>query len=221
VYIWHWPIRAMHWIAAISIVVLIVTGFYIGRPYFVANPGETSQLYLMGTMRFTHFAAAGALVATAIIRIYWLFAGNRFERIGALFPLSPKSLRNLVGVMKKYLLFKWEAGPHYLGHNPLQQVAYTGFYVVMLAQVATGFALYGLSDPQGFFYSVFGWETRYFGGVPVVRFIHHVLTWVVIVFVPVHVYLGLRTDFTDRDGTISSIISGGRWVRDDVHYEDA
>jgi len=30
VYLWHWPIRAMHWLAAGSILVLIVTGFYIG-----------------------------------------------------------------------------------------------------------------------------------------------------------------------------------------------
>ena len=54
-----------------------------------------------------------------------------------------------------------------------------------------------------------------------VRFVHHVLTWVILIFVPIHVYLSLRADFTDRPGTISSIISGYRLVRDDVHYEDA
>lgn len=221
VYIWHWPIRAMHWVAAGSIVLLIVTGFYIGRPYFAASPAETSQLFLMGTMRFLHFVAAGVLVATGIVRIYWLFAGNQYERFGALFPLSPKSLRNMFAVMKKYVLFQREKGPHYLGHNPLQQIAYTSFYLVLIVQVVTGFALYGLADPAGFFYQFFGWQIYYLGGVPVVRFIHHVLTWVVIIFVPVHVYMGLRSDFTDREGTISSIISGGRWVRDDVHYEDA
>ena len=221
VYLWHWPIRAMHWVAAGSILLLIVTGFYIGRPYFVANPADTSQLFLMGTMRFLHFAAAGALVATAIVRVYWLLVGNRYENWKALLPVDPKSLRNVLRMMRKYLLFRWHEGPHYVGHNPMQQLAYTGFYAVLLVQIATGFALYGLADPEGFFFRVFGWETRFFGGVPVVRFVHHVLTWVVIIFVPVHVYLGVRTEFTDRDGTITSIISGGRWVRDDVHYEDA
>jgi Ni/Fe-hydrogenase b-type cytochrome subunit len=93
-------------------------------------------------------------------------------------------------------------------------------YGVVLIQVATGFALYGLSDPDGFFYRVFGWESLFLGGVPVVRFIHHVLTWVVLIFIPIHVYLSLRADVTDREGTISSIVSGGRWVKDDVHYED-
>ena len=31
VYLWGAPIRAMHWIAAICIALLVVTGFYIGR----------------------------------------------------------------------------------------------------------------------------------------------------------------------------------------------
>jgi Ni/Fe-hydrogenase b-type cytochrome subunit len=177
---------------------------------------------MMGRTRFLHFAAAGVLVATGIVRVYWLLvAGNRYERLTALFPLSRKDFRNLLLVARKYLLMRWEQGPHYLGHNPLQQLSYTFVYLVVLAQVATGFALYGLSNPEGFFYRVFGWESLFLGGVPVVRFVHHVLTWVILIFVPIHVYLALRADFTDRSGSISSIISGGRWVRDDVHYEDA
>jgi Ni/Fe-hydrogenase b-type cytochrome subunit len=221
VYLWHWPIRAMHWAAAASVAVLVVTGFYIGRPYFAPAPAETIDLFVMGRMRFLHFTAAGVLVATGIIRVYWLFAGNRYERFSALFPLSSgKDLRNLGLVIRKYVLMRWESGPHYIGHNPLQQVAYTAMYGVVLIQIATGFALYGLSDPDGFFYRVFGWESLFLGGVPVVRFIHHVLTWVILIFVPIHVYLALRADFTDRGGSISSIVSGGRYVKDDLHYED-
>lgn len=221
VYLWHWPIRAMHWAAAISLAVLVVTGFYIGRPYFAPAPAETIDLFVMGRMRFLHFVAAGVLVATGIVRVYWLFAGNRYERFTALFPVKPRDLANLLRVARKYLLMRWESPPHYLGHNPLQQLAYTGIYLVVLLQVATGFALYGLANPDGFFYRVFGWESLFLGGVPVVRFIHHVLTWVILIFVPIHVYLALRADFTDRGGSISSIVSGGRYVREDVHYEDA
>ena len=59
IYIWHWPIRAMHWIAAGCIVVLVVTGFYIGRPYFMSS-GEASAHFLMGRMRLAHFVALEA-----------------------------------------------------------------------------------------------------------------------------------------------------------------
>lgn len=222
VYLWHWPIRAMHWVAAICIVLLIVTGFYIGRPYFAPSPGETVDFFVMGTMRFMHFAAAGVLVATGIVRLYWLFAGNRYERWRALFPVSRESLRNLVGIVRKYATMRWDVGPHFLGHNPLQQISYTFLYLVVLAQVVTGFALYGLANPGGFFYTTFtSGALTYLGGAPIIRFIHHVLTWVFLIFIPLHVYFALRSDFTDRSGSVSSIVSGGRWVREDVHYEDA
>ena len=50
-----------------------------------------------------------------------------------------------------------EKAPHYLGHNPLQQLAYTGIYVVAALMVITGFAMYGQSNPGGLFYIAFNW----------------------------------------------------------------
>jgi Ni,Fe-hydrogenase I cytochrome b subunit len=79
IYLWEWPIRAMHWIAVVCIIGLTVTGLYIGKPYFIAG-GDTGDHFMMGWVRFVHFALAAAFVATGIVRGYWLFAGNRFER---------------------------------------------------------------------------------------------------------------------------------------------
>lgn len=219
VYLWEWPIRAMHWAAALSLVVLVVTGFYIGRPYFITH-GEASAHYLMGWMRFLHFAAAAVFVATAIVRVYWLFAGNQFERWKALFPVRKQDWINLVKQVKFYLMIQPEKAPHYLGHNPLQQFSYTGLYFVAAAQVITGFAMYGQANPGGWWYTLFGWVSQLLGGIQVVHFVHHVLTWVFLIFIPIHIYLALRADLLERTGTISSIVSGGRFVRTDVTYVD-
>ena len=219
VYLWGWPIRATHWAAVVSILVLILTGFYIGGPYFMTG-GEASQHYLMGTVRLTHFLAAGVLVACGIIRVYWLLAGNPFERWRALFPIARDDWINLGRQVKYYLMIRPEHAPHYLGHNPLQQLSYTGLYVVVLVQIVTGFALYGQSQPGGAWHTMVGWIVPYLGGLQIVRFIHHVLTWVFLIFVPIHVYLALRSDLLERSGTISSIISGGRFVRADIEYVD-
>jgi Ni/Fe-hydrogenase b-type cytochrome subunit len=219
VYLWQWPIRAMHWAAALSILVLVVTGFYIGQPYFITG-GEASAHYLMGWVRFLHFAAAGVFVATAIIRVYWLFAGNKFERWRALFPVSRTDWVNVFKQIKFYLMIQPEKAPHYLGHNPLQQFSYTGMYAVALAQVVTGFAMYGQSRPGGLWYTVFGWVVPLLGGIQVVHFVHHVLTWAFLIFIPIHIYLALRADVLERTGTISSIVSGGRFVSSDVDYVD-
>ena len=219
IYIWHWPIRAMHWVAAVSILVLAVTGLYIGRPYFAPAPGPTTP-YLMGWIRFTHFAAAAALVATAIIRAYWLFAGNKFERLAALFPVRPRDWVNLVKQIKFYLLIHPERAPRYIGHNPLQQLSYTAIYAVAALSVATGFALYGQSNPGGLFFQLFGWLGPAFGGMQNVRFVHHVATWAFLIFIPIHIYLAVRADVLEHGGSISSIITGGRFVPSDRTYVD-
>jgi Ni/Fe-hydrogenase b-type cytochrome subunit len=171
-------------------------------------------------MRAIHFGAAAVLVSTAIVRLYWLFAGNKFERWPALFPVRPRDWVNLVRQVKYYLLIQPERAPHYLGHNPLQQLSYTALYGVALLQVVTGFALYGQADPGGFFFRALGWVAPLFGGMPIVRFVHHVATWVFLSFIPIHVYLAMRADLLERGGAISSIISGGRFVPSGQRFID-
>lgn len=219
IYLWEWPIRAMHWIAVFAILALVVTGLYIGRPYFAAGGGNPDP-FLMGWVRFVHFSAAAALVATGIVRIYWLFAGNKFERLPALFPLRPRDWVNMWKQVKFYLMIQPEKAPHYLGHNPLQQLSYTGVYLMTLVMVVTGFTLYGQSNPNGFFYWAFNWVGIIMGGMPVVRFVHHVFTWLFLTFIPLHIYLAIRADQLERTGVISSIITGGRFVPVDEKFID-
>ena len=219
VYLWGWPIRAMHWAAVAAIVVLAVTGLYIGRPYFMTS-GEAANHFLMGRMRFLHFAAAGVLVTTGIVRLYWLFAGNKFERLLALFPVRARDWVNMFKQVKFYLMIQPQKAPHYLGHNPLQQLSYTGIYAVATLMVLTGFTLYGQSNPEGFFYTLFGWIVPLLGGLQIVRVVHHVCTWVFLIFLPIHIYLALRADILEHGGTVSSIVSGGRFVPVDEKFVD-
>ncbi len=218
VYLWHWPIRTMHWIAAACIVTLVVTGLWIGRPYFL-GPGTGNDFGLQ-YVRLVHFIAAGVLVATAIVRVYWLFAGNRFERLPALFPVRKSDWVNLWKMVKFYLMIHPERSPRYLGHNPLQQFAYTFTYLVAGVMAVTGFIMFGEANPQGFFMHTFGHLAPYLGGFQYVRVIHHVATWYFPFFIILHVYLAVRSDLLERSGTMSSMVSGGRFVPIDEHYAD-
>lgn len=219
VYVWGAPLRAMHWIAAACVIVLVVTGFYIGRPYFM-TAGEASDHYLMGWMRFIHFTAAAVLVMTGIVRVYWLYAGNRFERLAALFPVTPRNLRNLVRTAVAYLTFRVDRQPLYVGHNPLQQYSYTGIYLLTTAAIVTGFTLYGQSDPDGLIFRAFAWVPPLLGGLQHVRLVHHVATWGFIIFAVLHIYFAIRSDYVERAGGVSSIITGGRYIPTDERYED-
>lgn len=219
VYLWHLPIRITHWFAAGSIVLLVVTGYYIGQPY-VTTGGEASSHFVMGWMRFLHFTGAGILVACAILRVYWLFVGNKYERWQALFPIQRKDWVNTMRMMKAYTTVRFEDAPHYIGHNPLQQMGYTMLYLMGILAIVTGFGLYGLADTGGFFFGVFGWVGPALGGWPVVRLVHHALMWIFIAFVPLHVYLVVRSAVLDRAGELSSIFTGGRFIREGVVFED-
>ena len=87
------------------ILVLIVTGLYIGRPYFMTTGAPPH--FLMGWIRLIHFVAAGVLVMTGLVRVYWLFAGNQFERLAALFPVK-RDWVNIVTQVKYYLMIQPE-----------------------------------------------------------------------------------------------------------------
>jgi len=174
----------------------------------------------MGWIRAIHFGAAAVLVMTAIVRGYWLFAGNKYERLKALFPIRSRDWANMVKQVKYYLMIRPEKAPHYLGHNPMQQLSYTGVYLVAALMVVTGFTLYGQSNPGGLFYSATNWLVPIVGGLQIVRWIHHVLTWVFLIFIPLHVYLAIRADFLERGGSVSSIVTGGRFVPADHKFED-
>lgn len=219
VYLWGAPLRAMHWIAAACVAVLVVTGFYVGRPY-ITTTGEASAHFLMGRMRFLHFTAAAVLVMTGIVRVYWLLAGNRFERLPALFPFTPTNIRNMARTALGYVTLSPNRTPTYVGHNPLQQVLYTGTYAVTAAMVITGFTLYGQSNPGGLIYQTFSWVPPLLGGLQIVRLVHHALTYFFIIFVIFHIYFGIRADYVERAGVISSIITGGRYIPANEEYVD-
>jgi Ni/Fe-hydrogenase b-type cytochrome subunit len=219
VYLWHWPIRAMHWIAALSIVLLVFTGFFIGRPYYLPA-GQMQGEFFIGWMRLLHFIAAGALVATAIVRVYWLFAGNRYERFVALLPVRGRDWVNMFRQVKFYLMIRPDRAPRYLGHNPLQQLSYTLIYLVGAVMVFTGFAMYGQANPGGVIRTLTLWIPQLLGGIQNVRLIHHVLAWAFLIFIPIHIYLAIRAEILEHTGTVSSIVSGGRFVPADEEYVD-
>ena len=71
---------------------------------------------------------------------------------------------------------------------------------IFLLQVVTGFALWGLYDSQGWFWGLFQ-GLNHLMGTQQVRLLHYVIMWIVILFVPLHVYLSIRADSASSRGT--------------------
>jgi Ni/Fe-hydrogenase 1 B-type cytochrome subunit len=78
IYVWELPVRAYHWINAIALVTLCVTGYMIGAPIRMYYAAEAYQQYWFGWVRFLHFLAAYVYVFNFLARLYWGFTGNKY-----------------------------------------------------------------------------------------------------------------------------------------------
>lgn len=207
-YVWEWPVRLTHWINVISIVVLSVTGFYIGHPFYTAT--ETSQ-YLMGWNRFIHFAFAYLFTVSVIARFIWAFMGNRHASWKAFFPWATREGRQSAMQMFKYYTFIGKRISYEVGHNALAAMAYSAVFALFILQIATGFSLYGQFQPGGFWDSALGWVLTIFGNQGV-RLTHHMVMWLLIGFAIHHVYSAWLMDVKERNGTMTSIFGGYKYI---------
>ena len=205
VYVWELPVRITHWVIVGTIIVLSVTGGYIADPFLIPPGGS-----VMMTVRFLHMLAAFVFLAVGVARTYWLFAGNRFARWTAFVPTNRTQLRELVNQTGWYLFLRPNA-PRVLGHNQLAAGTYFVVFFLFLIQTLTGFALVGMHGIQPWAI-LFGWVPDVMFGVQGVRLIHHLVMWAILAFMIHHVYSALLVDHLERNGLMSSIFSGYKFV---------
>jgi Ni/Fe-hydrogenase 1 B-type cytochrome subunit len=220
--VWDLPLRLTHWSWVASIIVLTVTGYLLAQPQWIpAGYVEPPTGFFVGNVRLVHYIAAVVLCLVLIVRAYGLTVSQiSYDRWKSLLPF--KNRRDIVNgakTLRGYLFIKPEETPIYFGHNPLQQLTYTGVYLILVLQIVTGFALWSLFNPDGYFLNWFGWLNELIG-TQQVRLLHYMIMWGLLVFIPAHVYLSVRADSVERMGAISSMVSGGRWVRRGAVFED-
>lgn len=214
VYVWEFPVRLYHWVNAVCVVALGVTGYLIGNPLAISYSSEAYQQYWFGWVRFIHFVTAFVFFFNFLVRIYWGFVGNDFARWTNFIPFKRAQFREMGEVLKVDVLQTKVRGLISLGHNALAGLLYFLSFLVFLFQSITGFALYS-SMSDSFFPRLFAWITPLMGGDFAVRQWHHVFMWFFVVFVIIHVYLVFYHDYIEGRGTTSSMVGGYKFERED------
>ena len=215
VYVWQWPVRITHWMNAISIWVLSVTGIYIGWPMLVA-PGPASGHFLMGWAKAIHFYAAIVFTLSVLSRIAWMFMGNWYSRWHRLIPASKERFRAM-GRTFRYYMFGMRMPPGFVGHNPLAGLTYAFVFLAYLAMILTGLSMYGASAHVDSPFRIFAGLAPLFGGLQTARWIHHVVMWGIWAFFVHHVYSAILMSQVEATGTVESIFSGHKFVpREDI-----
>ncbi|ASM37055.1 Ni/Fe-hydrogenase, b-type cytochrome subunit [Campylobacter sputorum] len=210
--------RLTHWIRALSIVLLVVSGFYIA--YVFVSPVVTNEpvIFMNAKWRVVHMIAAFVLIAVLFFKLY-LFVFDKQSRkelasIGDFFNIK-------IWIEQiKYYLFLGEH-PHIKGvYNPLQFASYLLFYIVMFVICLTGMVLYvhvyheGLG---GLFYEPMRVVEVWMGGLANVREIHHICMWIIMIFVLAHVYMAIFNAVKGKNGAMDAIISGYKFPQENNH----
>jgi len=211
VYVWEFPVRLFHWVNVLCLFTLAGTGLLIGSPLALMNSGEAWANYWFGWLRFIHFTAAYLLLANLLFRLYWAWAGNSYARWNEYLPVTGRAWRDLVKTLRVYFwIDRWTQSAN-AGHNRLQGLTYLILALLTLFMVFTGFGMYSAMS-AAWIPKLFAWVVPLMGGDLVVRRWHHMALWVFVVFLVIHIYMSSLEDRQDRQGTVSSIITGWKVI---------
>ncbi len=211
VYVWEQPVRWFHWINALCVVALGVTGWLIAHPPAFMHAGEASDSYWFGKVRFTHFLTAYVFLANFLFRLYWAVAGNKYANWRNFFPISKRQLRQVWAVLKVDILQSTDKPVHALGHNAVAYFTYMGTGLLTVFMVISGFALYAPMS-ESWFPRLFDWVVPLFGSEQNLRLFHYAGLWLFSVFIVIHVYLVFYHDYVEGHGVLSSIVGGWKFM---------
>lgn len=210
VHVWGWVVRLSHWLVAGSILVLAVTGIYIGNPFLPVH-GEATRHFVMGTMKAIHFWAAVVFTLVVACRVLWMFAGNPYERWHQFLPVARDRIVGIFQTAAFYTFFRRDP-PEHVGHNPLAGLVYAAVFALYAVMIVTGLALLAANAHLDSPLRAFSFLIPWLGGLQMARFVHHVVMWLILGFVAHHVWSSFLIAVVERNGLIESIFSGDKFV---------
>jgi Ni/Fe-hydrogenase 1 B-type cytochrome subunit len=192
----------------ISILLLAITGVYIGNPYLTPS-GPANEQFVMATMKTVHFYAAIIFALTVATRIAWMFVGSYYARWHQFVPMNARRRSDVFGMLKFYLFLSKEP-PLNVGHNPLAGMTYLLVFALYLTMIFTGFALYSVSAVG--YMQMWEFLLPIFGGAQMARWIHHVAMWFILGFVAHHIWSAMLVSRVEGMGLIDSLFSGYKFL---------
>ena len=134
--------RIIHWANAICMVVAVVTGLYIGYPYyqsFIADPAVDK--YVMAWNRWGHFIAAIIFDVTAIL-VGYLYFFSRFEKPYKKIIPNKQNIVEFWEVFLNLITFNRRKKFDSSHSDSYNIVFFTIFHLLLLFMLFTGLQLY-------------------------------------------------------------------------------
>lgn len=166
--------RIMHGIHLISMILLILSGFYIYAP-------DAFRIFpSMDAARYVHFIFMYLIVWTMVYKFYYAIVTGEIKEL--IFTWS--DLKELPKLIKHYTFgtFVGHKKPEWGKYNPGQKMLYTAWPALLILQALTGFGLY--------FTGTFSIFNNFLGGLGNLRAWHLIIAWLFTITTVAHAYLG-------------------------------
>jgi thiosulfate reductase cytochrome b subunit len=174
-------VRVMHWINAVAIILMIMSGLqvYNASPLFKSltfSHSITLGGWLGGALLW-HFTAMWLLMINGLAYLVTGFATWRFKK--KLFPISP---RGVISDAVAALTFKL-SHDDLSKYNQVQRILYAGIIAVGIVIVLSGLSIWKPVQLQ--------YLTALFGGYDIARYVHFFCMASIVAFLAIHVLLAV------------------------------
>jgi len=174
-------VRTAHWINALAMILMIMSGWqiYNASPLFDFLEFSTSITLggWLGGALLWHFAAMWLLMVNGLVYLALGFATGRFRR--KLLPITPSGV---ISDAKAALTFRL-SHDDLSKYNYVQKLLYAGIIAVGVVIVLSGLSIWKPVQLQ--------YLTALFGGYDVARYVHFVCMSAIVAFLVIHVALAL------------------------------
>ena len=173
-------VRTVHWINAVAMILMIMSGWqiYNASPLFGFKFSSSITLggWLGGALLW-HFAAMWLLMVNGLIYLTLGIATGRFRK--KLLPITPAGV---ISDAKAALTGKL-SHDDLTRYNSVQKLLYAGIIVVGIVIVLSGLSIWKPVQLQ--------YLTALFGGYDVARYVHFICMAAIVAFLIVHVALAV------------------------------
>jgi len=193
--------RFWHWLQMMFIVILMITGFEVNGLY---------TLFGYKTAVAIHSFVGVTWLISFFVFVFWLFTTGEWRQY---IPTTKK----MFDVVRYYMLGIFKGEPHPVPkrkdakHNPLQRLSYLILAAALLPlQMITGLLYWQYNSWES-------WGINGFLTLQVLASVHLVLTFAILMFVIVHVYM--TTTGHTVTAHVKAMVTGWEEVEDDFTSE--
>ena len=217
--------RIIHWANAISMVAAVITGLYIGHPYYQTLIADGAvDKYVMAWNRWGHFIVAIIFDVTSILVAY-LYFFSRFEKPYKKLIPTGKNVAEFGEVLLNLVTLNRRKKFDSTHSDSFNTVYFTIFHVLLVWMLFTGLQLYvhGLESGESsigawwpaLLHLATDWTIPVTGGTLMdVRISHHETMWLIITWVAFHIYYQIWRTIFWKEGDIAIVFGGSKFAKE-------